>query len=72
MSNPTKNFGMFTAEMTPSGDGTSPSCFISYRKHSASLQLCQELGTVGDEPGAPSISQSTLDSVETWALRNGW
>ena len=65
-----KTIGQFTAEITRTDEGVC--CDISAGRHYASLALCQDLGTVGEEPGAPSISQSTLDAFESFALAHGW
>ncbi len=66
----TKTLGKFTAEITRTDD--SVLCDITSGKHHASLSLCSDLGTVGEEPGAPAIPDEVLEIFETWATKQGW
>lgn len=65
-----KTIGKFTAEITVTDETVC--CDITCGRHSASLALCEDLGTVGEEPGAPAISQSTLDAFQDFAAQHGY
>lgn len=65
-----KTIGKFKAEITKTDD--SVLCDITCGKHHASLSLCSDLGTVGEDEGAPAISEAILEAFEKFALANGW
>lgn len=65
-----KTFGNIVAMLEPNDDREGVQCWVEYGRHSCSLAVLSDFGTIGDD--GPEVKQATIEAIENWAIAHGY